>query len=585
MALDLDGAYAQIKALENTGQIAIPEPRETVPIGIIDPAAGTFSWSVPTIVQTLVIPPHPPVRTNTIINTTVGVVATTAVDLRLRFAVIPQQRQAVFESRRARRSARADAAAGSVISELWNGGVTISGYPTVSATPNEITVDVGHDCSTIIHDAPNLTPPVTRFGVTINFLDHPSIDVSFFALRPSVLGMGAFTLPALPMTIVYAPPQGQSKQNKAAYSDTETLTRTITSSLSTSRSTKTAEAYSASDLLGKATAAIASVAAVVGTGGAAGGPTVVGALEQLGEAVFGPIKSENDSISGALTQAKDELSALGTIVQGLAPTTTSSDEVSIKTEDDHSVTLSVSALSQYEAKAGLGPGVGDRIVFLNDVRVVWMAIQGEVNLVILGYEKIVATAVDDLQQALQTIAAGGQSPLGLDAETIKYLLGLDPLATPPGPHHIAIGPGVHFGPPVIGRPRFVPADPPGRAGTGTGADGDVFEASYDTATDDVHTTTSAHTTITDVKPGWIPVLFGADDNVETTTTTTFTTTQTTDNKSEDKITTTITLFSQGNNDPYDVRIFYDRTFGTYLILAADSPLLHGVSVNEMMATA
>src|SRR3954471_1741595 len=68
MALDLDGAYAQIKALENTGQIAIPEPRETVPIGIIDPAAGTFSWSVPTIAQTLVIPPHPPVRTNTIIN-------------------------------------------------------------------------------------------------------------------------------------------------------------------------------------------------------------------------------------------------------------------------------------------------------------------------------------------------------------------------------------------------------------------------------------------------------------------------------------------------------------------------------------
>ena len=159
MALDLDGAYAQIKALENTGQIAIPEPRETVPIGIIDPAAGTFSWSVPTIVQTLVIPPHPPVRTNTIINTTVGVVATTAVDLRLRFAVIPQQRQAVFESRRARRSARADAAAGSVISELWNGGVTISGYPTVSGTPNEITVDVGHDCSTIIQDVPNLTPP------------------------------------------------------------------------------------------------------------------------------------------------------------------------------------------------------------------------------------------------------------------------------------------------------------------------------------------------------------------------------------------------------------------------------------------
>ena len=391
MSLDVDAAYAQIKALENAGQIAIPEPQETVQIGIIDPAAGTFAWSVPTIVQTIVIPPNPPTtKTNTFINITVGVVATKAVDLRLQFAVIPQQRQAVFETRlprQARRGARVDVS--SMVSELWNGGVTISGYPTVSADANELTIDVGHDCSTSTPGDPNVTPAVSRLGATINIPGHPPIEVSFFALRPPILGMGAFTLPALPMTIVYAPPQGQSRQNKAAYSDTETLSRTITSSLSTSTSTKTADAYSASDLLGKAAAAIAAVAAVVGTGGAAAGPSVVGALEQLGEAVFGPVKSENDSISGALKQSQDELTALGLIVQGLSPTTTSSDEVALKTEDDHSVTLSFSNLSQYEAKAGLGPGVGDRIVFLNNVRVVWMAIQGEVNLVILGYEKVI----------------------------------------------------------------------------------------------------------------------------------------------------------------------------------------------------
>ena len=133
---------------------------------------------------------------------------------------------------------------------------------------------------------------------------------------------------------------------------------------------------------------------------------------------------------------------------------------------------------------------------------------------------------------------------------------------------------------MISRPRYVAAEPPGRAGTGTGPDGDVFEASYDTATDDAQTTTYTHTTITDVKPGWIDVLVGAEDNVETTTTTTLTTTQTTDNRSDDKVTTTITLFSQGNNDPYDVKIFYDRTFGTYLIIDADSPLLKGVGVSK-----
>lgn len=581
MAFDLDAAYAQLKALENSGQITIPEPRETIQIGIVDPAAGTFSWSVPTIVQTLVIPPQPPAKTNTIVNTTVGVVATTAADLRLRFAVIPQQRPVEVAARRVRGGAGVDV--GSVISELWNGGVTISGYPTISSSANEITVDVGHDCSTILPDAPNLVPAVTRFDATINFPGHPSIDVSFFALRPPVLGMGAFTLPALPMTIVYAPPQGETKQNKVAYSDAQTLTRTITSSLSTTTSTKTAEAYSPLDLLAKATAAIAAVAAVVGTGGAAAGPTVVGALEQLGEAVFGPIKSENDSIAGAVGQAKDELTAFGGILQGIPPSTSSSDTVSITTEDDHSVSLSVSDLSQYEAKAGLGPGVGDRIVFLNTVRVVWMAIQGEVDLVILGYDKVTAAAVDDLQADLQALAGGGRSALGLDADTIKYLLGIDPLVQSTGGiGHLPIGPGVHFGPPVIGRPRFVPAMPPGRSGTGTGPDGDIFAAAFDTTTDDVDTTTYSHTTIADVKPGWLDVIFGADD-VETTTTTTFTSTQTTDNKSDDKVTTTITLFSEGDTDPYDVKIFYDCTFGTYVVLDADSPLLQGVSVAKEVA--
>ena len=500
MALDVDAAYAQIKALENAGQIAIPEPRETVQIGIIDPAAGTFAWSVPTIVQTIVIPPSPPItKTNTFINITVGVVATAAVDLQLQFAVIPQQRQAVFEARlarQARRGARVDPS--SMISELWNGGVTITGYPTVSADANEITIDVGHDCSTSIPDSPNITPAVSRLGATINIPGHPPIEVSFFALRPPILGIGAFTLPALPMTIVYAPPQGQSKQNKAAYTDTETLSRTITSSLSTSTSTKTAQAYSASDLLGKAAAAIAAVAAVVGTGGAAAGPSVVGALEQLGEAVFGPIKSENDSISGALKQSQDELTALGLIVQGLAPTTTSSDEVAVKTEDDHSVTLSFSNLSRIRGKDGTWPGRRrpDRLLEQRARRLDGDPGRGEPR--DLGYEKVTGSAVQDLQAAdLQTIAGGGQSSLDLDTETIKYLLGLDPLVGPIWPGHLAIGPGVHFGPAVIGPPRFVPAAPAGRAGTGTGPDGDVFEASRGTTTDDVQITTYTHTTITE----------------------------------------------------------------------------------------
>jgi hypothetical protein len=581
MAFDADAAYAQIKQLENSGQIALPVVQETVEIGIVDPKEGTFGWTVPTLVQTLLVPPHGEVRTNTYINTTVGVLATKAVDLRLKFGVIPQSRRPVVEERRVARAA-ARAPVGGAVGPLteWNGGVTISGYPTVSSTADEITIDVGGDCSTIIQDDPNLTPAVTRFLATITFLDHDPIDVSFFVLRPPVLGTGAFTIPALPMTIVYAPPQGKAAQNKQSYSDTATLTRTVTSALTTTTSTKTAQAYSASDLIGKASAAIASVVAVVGTGGTAGGATVVGALEQLGQAVFGPIKSENDSTAAALGQAKDELANVANVLAGFQPSTTSSDQVDVKTEDDHSVTLTFSSLSQYESEQGLGPGLGDRIVYMSNVKVVWMVIGGEVDIVILGYDGVAAQGVKDLLEEQQSLANGGTPNFGLDETTIKYLIGLDPLVAPSGPLHIATGAAIHPGPPVVGPPRFVPADPKGRQGTGTGPDGDIFEASFDTTTEQIETTTHTQTAVTDVKPAWIPVLFGVDENQETTTTTTYTTSETTDSKSEDKVTCTITLFSEGVDDPYDVKIFYDRTFGTYAILDASSPLLQGVYVGR-----
>jgi hypothetical protein len=91
-------------------------------------------------------------------------------------------------------------------------------------------------------------------------------------------------------------------------------------------------------------------------------------------------------------------------------------------------------------------------------------------------------------------------------------------------------------------------------------------------------TTKSQTNTTDFKPGWAAVLFGADDDVDTTTTTTFTTSNTTDDKTEDKITSTVTLFSEGADDPYNVKIFYDNLFGTYLALDANSPALQGGSV-------
>jgi hypothetical protein len=609
MGLTVADAYSQIKTLENSGQIVVPEPIGTVDVGVIDPAKGTYTWSVPTVVQTLVIPPVGDQKTNTIVNLTVGIVATQAVDLRLRFPVIPLPpvaepalAPAVGAMPMAHSAVAGGASAGSAPASAApaafakvhlgdgavhlgsNGGVTIDGFPTVVSVSDEIVLDAGLSCSAVLEN-PYLVPPITRFEVTVNIPGHDAVNVPFFVLRPPVLGMGAFTLPAVPMAIVYAPPQGKLAKNTVSYQDMTTYTRTVTTSVATSTTTKTAQAYSVGDLIGKATAAIGMVAAVVGTGGAgaAGGASVAGALSQLGAALFGPAKDANDSTADATKQLQATATLMGGILNAVddSPTTTASG--TITTQDDHSLTLAVSDMSQFQSEAGRGPGEGDRIVYMRNVKVVWMAVNGDVGIHILGYDGIGANAVDNLRAEAASLAAGGTPQLGLEASTIASLLSQDPLV--PGRRSVLGDVGIHLGPAVIAPPRYVPAEPPARSGSGTGGSGDSFSVTYDTTVDDKQSQTSTHTQVTDLKPGWADVLFGASDNTETTTTVVLTNTASTDTKTEDKITSTFTFFSTGADDPYDVKIFHDRTFGTYAILSADSPLLMGSSVGPVMSGA
>jgi hypothetical protein len=181
-------------------------------------------------------------------------------------------------------------------------------------------------------------------------------------------------------------------------------------------------------------------------------------------------------------------------------------------------------------------------------------------------------------QEQASLAAGGQPRLGLSAAAIASLLSQDPLV--PGTRRSIIV--SQFGPPLIGPPRFAPAQPPGRTGSGTSPTGDIFQASFDTTNDTKTITTTNQTTITDAKPGWLGVVFGGQDNTETTTTDSFTTTQTVDTSSDDKIVSTITMFSTGAADAYDIKIFYDNTFGTYAIVDADSAALQGGTLaNEL----
>jgi len=207
--------------------------------------------------------------------------------------------------------------------------------------------------------------------------------------------------------------------------------------------------------------------------------------------------------------------------------------------------------------------------------VVWFAANGEVGIHVLGSDGSAAFAVEDMVADLTTIQGGGTGALGLDAATLQSLLVLDPFYVA---KHRAAGllGKIKLFAPLIAAPRFVPAPPYEKSGSGTGS-GDTYSVSYDSATDDKSSTASVSTTITDAKPGWVGALFGGD-NDETTTTLTTTDNQSVDVKTDYKVTNTVTMVSQDQNDKYDIKFFYDRTFKTFAFCRPDDPALQGLSV-------
>jgi hypothetical protein len=574
---NVQDAYQQIKNLENTGQITLPEPQATVTVGSINASTGKFDWSVRTFTQSTLIPPAPGALkpTNTVIKTTVGLVQTNAVDLRLQFHV---------ESPIANAPPLAATLAGHGLAEeplkletaAFAGtasGETIAGFPTVSSTATEITLDAGFACS-VAAQTENVSPAVTAFNLTITVPGKAPVEVRIIIVRPPVLGMGAFTIPALPIALVYAPPQGKQNKNFASYTVTDTFTRTLTTAITSSTSTKTAQAYSAGDIIGKVAAVIASVAAIVGTGGTATGASagVLGTLLTTLTGTGGTSSSSNSTASDLKT-ASTALDLLGDAVNSVG-TNNETDGGTVSVESDHSITLQITDMSAYSTTPGQGPGVGDIFVYFSDVKVVWTAVNGDVGIHILGFGSIASVTAAALLQDQQSLSRGGTATTGLDAASIESLLSLDPFCVKQPLGGIA---ALHA--PLVSPPRFSPATTPERSGEGTGG---VFTETVDVTDEDKEVRTNTQTTITDAKPGWLSVLFGGDDT-ETTTTMTLTTAQTTDIKTDLKIANSVSLFSQDSTDPFDVMIFTDRSFGTYLyaekgssVLQGDLGILHGV---------
>ena len=220
---------------------------------------------------------------------------------------------------------------------------------------------------------------------------------------------------------------------------------------------------------------------------------------------------------------------------------------------EHGLTVTAGSASTLSTGEHLGPGPGDRIVYLWNARLAWITVNGNVTLALLGFDAQARDSVAYLRRAL-----AGQLPARDMARlpsrrVIEHLLALDPLASQ-GPRarltHVAT-----------------------YLGSGLGETGDEEEFFHEVDEADSQSRASYQTSIEDYRRGWLSFLgIGVQEDVTLradfeATRLTGTTTTVADHY---KVT-----FHAPTGQRYAYEVLYDRVFGTYAVV--ESPVVTGAA--------
>ena len=513
MANTIQQAYDAIKKLEQNNTFPVPIASQTVHVGSLDGKTGKFKFAIPTTTMTVKMGKSSTGKPE-FEKITAGVIKLkSVVDLKLSLSVT--NAQSTFSATVA--------------------GVTV----TAPAGQHTVTVDVGLAQSTRDTDGNIETVDgVVQSGTAI-------ADFQLEITRPPIVNAGAFTIPAIPVALVYAPPQGAQNKNFAEYSSMNSSSRKISTTVTSGSSNKSGDAYSTTDFLDKIAGLVSSV-----------------------QSFIKALPSGNSG-SGANQPTTDPVSITGTsivlalnLLSGILSSTTTSTTTALTTTTEHDLQITDTDTTTMGTPPGLGPGVGDRFVYLRNVQAVWLIASGALSFSILGVEGIRSFTAQDLVSDSKAIGStpGKTGPAtNLDAATIKMFLGLDPF--------------IGNASPTLAQPRFVPNDPATAGGRGTDPNGDAFSVSHDVTTTDITTQTSLTTTITDYKPGWLTALFGSNQATENQTTLGYS--NATSQSTEQKTTATVTFFAGPNDPPYLVGLYFDRLFGTFAFTPAPGGQLKG----------
>ncbi len=515
-AQTLDDFYNQIMALE--GQLPIPEPYHALTVGTFDAASGVFD----------------------------GLVSTTIRDPATQDpGVIDDPSRGGRPGEQGNRPPRVGGGKPgemttiipSVYVDSVNAGLI---FNVTNRNGRPDTVTVGEKSRTFTVDS--ITIEIGR-AVTVDWSIECGGKSHTDALQVLRLPrVGAFTIPALPVTILYDAPQFGPERNTASYTNTRALGTTLRDFSSSERS---------STRPGELDEYV--VAGFVGTRGVEitveGSRTAWTAL-----AVAGIVSSSFLAFQNRMYDLI--LAAVGSVsidnTQGTRVT------------EEHALQMNTSQSVEY-ATEGLGPGAGDRIVILKNARIVWMT-DNQLNpsLHLLGYNSQAAYSVATLKLDLAELTPAPKPPTlpgvrggrdadrkgpsigsrtGLNRECIEDLLNVDPFAT-----------GGEFA--LLDDDRFAYGD----VFEGSGGN-DTFTFEHEVTDTDFMARERFRTYVRDQKAGFLSFIgIGPEETERVESTNTYGHSE--EVSESEMVSVSFEIHSPGT-EPYAVRARYDRIFGTF----------------------
>ena len=445
--VSLTEAYNQIKSAERS--IPIPTPEATVGVGAFDAATGSFDG----LTTDVEIINHKPVRLvpNVFVN---------AVNTRLSFTI-----------------ARSTT---TVRLTVTGGGTAIAAKGGTS-----ISIDVGK----LADVRWRLSSGTKSYG------DELTIS------RPRIIGAGAFTIPALPVGVVYDSPQDPAGTNSVVYTRSTSVGTSVGLTVRSATSTSAAAVqpdFPTVSMFHSQLQATAGFASATGNGGTAAALTKIDGF--LGKATRNVNTAEDSSSTSRRTY-----------------------------------TFTESHTCAPAADATHGPGHGDRIAYLKDVKVVWLNNGFSTFLQVIGFGSYECPTIDQLRSGVAGLTPAAAAPL----------IALDPFAGPLGPKT-----------PLGSDPRFFPLPAIGLL------PGLVQSATYQQQLllDHTASETSSRIVTDDMGAGLLSLVGLAPSQTQQVVSTLAVSNVATTTEST-TVTTTLTARTLTAGVRTELSVFYDRLFG------------------------